>query len=71
MCSAEHGGNYRNLLTHTLDHPPLEVLSLIVALFVKTALIKTIIPLSRKLSIALCAVSKAYYRVKEQQYAIL
>ena len=54
MCSAEHRGNYRNLLTHTLDHPPyvgLEVLSVIVALLVKIALIKTIIPLSKELSI--------------------
>ena len=54
MCSAEHRGNYRNLLTHTLDPPPyvgLEVLPLIVALLAKTALIKTIISLSKKLSI--------------------
>jgi len=54
MCWSEYDGNYRNALTHTLDRPSyigLEVLSLIVALLVKTALIKTIIPLSKKLSI--------------------
>lgn len=49
--------NYKgtsNLLTHTLAHPPyvgLEVRSLIVVLLVTTALIKTIIPLSKKVSI--------------------
>jgi len=67
MCSAEHSWNYRNLLTHTLDPPPyvgFEVLSLIVALLIqalplKSALIKTIIPLSKKLSIDfLCGVQE-------------
>ena len=61
MCSAEHRGNYRNLLTHTLDHPlyvGLEVLSVIVALLVKIALIKTIIPLSKELSIVFVRCSR-------------
>ena len=79
MYSAEHCGNYRNLLTHTLDHPTyvgLEVLSVIVALLIqallgKTALIKTIIPLSKQLSIVFCAASKICYRVKESQSASL
>ena len=54
MCWAEHRENYRNCLMHTLYHPPyigLEVLYLILALTIKAALIKTIIPLSKKLSI--------------------
>jgi len=61
MCSAEHRRNYRNLLTHTLAHPPyvgLEVRSLIVVLLVTTALIKTIIPLSKKVSIVFVRCSK-------------
>jgi hypothetical protein len=61
MCSVEHGGNYRNLLTHPPNYllcVGLEVLPLmpgllIPGLFVKTALIKTIIPLSKKLSIVI------------------
>jgi hypothetical protein len=28
ICSAEHRENYRNLLTHTLDHPPYIILAL-------------------------------------------
>jgi hypothetical protein len=54
MCWAHYCGNYRNSLTHTLYHPSyigLEVLSFILALLIKTALIKTIIPLSKELSI--------------------
>jgi hypothetical protein len=74
MCSVDHYGNYCDSLTHTLDHPPyagLEVLSLVEAFLVKTALIKTIIPLSKKLSIVSYAASKTYYRVKESQNAKL
>jgi len=74
MCSAQYRWNYRNSLTHTLDHPldvGLEVLALIVALLLKTALIKTIIPLSKKLSIVFCAASKKYCGVKEQRYMLL
>jgi hypothetical protein len=70
MCSAEHCGNYRSSLTYTLDHPPYvgtRVLSLIDILLVKATLIKTIIPLSKKLSIIFYAVSKKYYGVKESQ----
>jgi hypothetical protein len=70
MCSAEHCGNYRNSLTYTLDHSPYvgtRVLSLIDGFLVKAALIKTIIPLFKKLSIIFYAVSKKYYGVKESQ----
>jgi hypothetical protein len=54
-CWTEYDGNYRNSLMHTRNRPPylgLEVLFVIVALLVKTVLIKAIIPLlSKKLSI--------------------
>jgi hypothetical protein len=46
MCRAEHRGNYRNLLTYTLDHPPyvaLEVVSLRLALLVQALLIQALL----------------------------
>jgi hypothetical protein len=74
MRRAQHLGNYRKSLTHTPNQPPyvgLEVLSLIVALLVKTALVKTIILISKKLSIVFYAVSKTYYGVKEPRYTLV
>jgi hypothetical protein len=44
MYSTEHRGNYRNSLTHTLDHPPYigrEVVSFILALLIQALLVKT------------------------------
>jgi len=52
MCWAQHHRNYRNSLTHTLDHPPyagLKVLFLTGATLIEALLIKTTVLLSKKI----------------------
>ena len=56
MCCAEHCGNYRNSLTHALDHQP--YIRLKVLFLLEAILVEPIIPLSRKLSIVFVRCSR-------------
>ena len=67
ICSVEHLGNYCNPLIRTLNYLPyavLEVLYLIVVLLLKTALVKSIVPLSKKLSIVFVQCSRLTIELK-------
>lgn len=67
MCSAEHRGNYRNSLTHTLDYR----LDISTQNSVSPTAYSNIIPLSKRLSIGCYAPSKISSGVEMSQNVTL